>query len=145
MKKDYGIHNIGQISRYCYFAGLGIGVLGIACIIVISVLDIPISQIIPTCTFYAATGYYCPGCGGTRAVIALLQGNLIASWHYHPFVIYMAIYYILYEISHTLDIITRGKVRGLRFCPPYFYVGIALIIIQWIIKNYLRFRYGFSL
>jgi hypothetical protein len=29
----------------------------------------------PTCMFHAATGLYCPGCGATRALYALLHGN----------------------------------------------------------------------
>ena len=30
----------------------------------------------PVCPIYAWTGLLCPGCGGTRAVAALLHGNL---------------------------------------------------------------------
>lgn len=145
MCNDYGIHNLEQISKLCYYAGLGIGFIGLTCMILISAFNISISEIIPECVFHAATGYYCPGCGGTRAVIALLHGDLLTSWYYHPFVIYMTIYYFLYEISNSFSIVTRGRVRGLRFCPLVFYIGIVIIIAQWLIKNYLRFRYGFTL
>jgi hypothetical protein len=31
----------------------------------------------PTCMFHAATGLYCPGCGATRALYALLHGNFL--------------------------------------------------------------------
>jgi hypothetical protein len=34
----------------------------------------------PACPIHALTGLLCPGCGGTRAVLALLHGDLIGAW-----------------------------------------------------------------
>ena len=31
------------------------------------------------CPIHAVTGWYCPGCGGTRAVGALLRGDLVGA------------------------------------------------------------------
>ena len=31
------------------------------------------------CPIHAVTGWYCPGCGGTRAVGALLRGDVVAA------------------------------------------------------------------
>ena len=42
------------------------------------------------CLFQMMTGLYCPGCGGTRAVRALLSGHPVLSFLYHPVVPYMA-------------------------------------------------------
>ena len=41
------------------------------------------------CLFHFFTGFYCPGCGGTRAVRLLLKGDLAGSFQYHPFVLYV--------------------------------------------------------
>ena len=35
----------------------------------------------PICPFYWATGLYCPGCGGLRAVHALAHGDLVTAVH----------------------------------------------------------------
>ena len=40
----------------------------------------------PPCLFHLATGYYCPGCGGTRAITSLLHGQILNSFLYHPVV-----------------------------------------------------------
>lgn len=39
------------------------------------------------CLFAAVTGTACPGCGLTRAVLALVAGNFTDSWRYHPLAI----------------------------------------------------------
>lgn len=94
------------------------------------------------CRFRALTGYYCPGCGGTRAVDALIRGQIIASLRYHPAVLYVFIGVIIFSLSHTLNILTRKKIRALLFRESFFYVMIGLIALQWIIKNAIYFFTG---
>ena len=36
------------------------------------------------CIFSRITGYPCPGCGMTRAVLAVLRGDLRAAFSFHP-------------------------------------------------------------
>ena len=37
------------------------------------------------CIFKGVTGIPCPGCGMTRAYLAILQGEFSTAWRYHPF------------------------------------------------------------
>ena len=39
------------------------------------------------CPVKFVTGISCPGCGMTRAAIALVQLDFAASWHWHPMLI----------------------------------------------------------
>lgn len=41
----------------------------------------------PPCTFYEVTGWHCPGCGGTRAAHALLQGHWWAAVCWNPLLV----------------------------------------------------------
>lgn len=40
--------------------------------------------LLPACPIHRLTGLLCPGCGGTRALIALLHGDLLSAWHRNP-------------------------------------------------------------
>lgn len=41
----------------------------------------PHAKWLPRCMFHQMTGLYCPGCGATRALSAMLHGDLKASLH----------------------------------------------------------------
>lgn len=43
------------------------------------------------CPFRRCTGGYCPGCGMTRSAGRLVRGDLVGSWHRHPFVLLAAL------------------------------------------------------
>ena len=44
----------------------------------------------PQCPFYRLTHLYCPGCGATRALAALLHGRLLEAAHFNLFVVALA-------------------------------------------------------
>lgn len=86
------------------------------------------------CSFREATGLYCPGCGGTRAFLALLEGDIVKSFIYHPAVLYIAGGIFLFILSHSLNIIFPKKIEAFKIKPLFFYILIAIILIQWIVK-----------
>ena len=52
---------------------------------------------LPSCYLYELTGIYCPGCGCTRAVYALIHGDVILSLKQNPLVIVsLAALFVLY-------------------------------------------------
>lgn len=74
---------------------------------ILHVLDLEwIAQGAP-CFIYSLTGWYCPGCGGTRAVKALLCGRLFDSIYYHPAVPYLAIWTIIFCAGKVFTICQR--------------------------------------
>ncbi|MBR4253967.1 MAG: DUF2752 domain-containing protein [Lentisphaeria bacterium] len=75
MKKRFGRQEV-----------LALGVLLVlgaaACIILlIAPPGSPHSKWLPKCMFHQWTGLYCPGCGSTRALSAMLHGDVKASLH----------------------------------------------------------------
>lgn len=86
----------------------------------------------PPCPFYALTGFYCPGCGMTRAVAALARLELLKSACYHPAVLYFVLLYPCFLLYETV----RRRIGG-RVFPvlPCIYGGIGLLFLQFIWKN----------
>ena len=50
------------------------------------------------CVFKKTVGLYCPGCGGTRALKALLSGHPLLSLYAHPAVLYFAVFYVVFML-----------------------------------------------
>ena len=102
------------------------------------------------CLFRSLTGLYCPGCGGTRAVRYLLQGEIGRSLWYHPLVGYMAVVIVLE--SGAWAVRTWGRKKGrdgtVRFLGHYemeVYVGIGIATVNWAVKNLALFWWGAEL
>lgn len=45
------------------------------------------TTIFPPCPFLHITGWQCPGCGGTRSMFSLLNGDIITSLQMNPIVV----------------------------------------------------------
>ncbi len=48
------------------------------------------------CVFRRVTGHWCPGCGLTRGVLAMLRGNVTTSFAYHPLAIVFLVQFVAY-------------------------------------------------
>jgi hypothetical protein len=132
-----------RFSRIAYYVCLGLlAALGILCVIA-HFWGFQLAGRIPgKCVLHEMTGYYCPGCGGTRAVDALLKGQLVKSFLFHPVVVYTLAGMLAFVVSHTLNILTREKIPAMMFRVQFFYVMIGVILLQWIIKNAIYFFTG---
>lgn len=92
------------------------------------------------CVFFNLYGYYCPGCGGSRSLNALLNFNLIKSFIYYPAIPYAALLILDIDIRLLVSIIRgENKVSGFRL---YSFVGIPIIImLNFFVRNILL-RFG---
>jgi hypothetical protein len=89
----------------------------------------------PVCPLFSATGLNCPGCGMTRAVHALIHGDISGAFHFNAiFPIYAFIFGYLF-IS-TLLMVVRG--RGLQykiFKPGLMYSLLTIAILFGVLRN----------
>lgn len=95
-----------------------------------------VTQLLPPCFFYSLTGLYCPGCGGTRAVLELLHGHVLLSLWYHPIVVYAAGLYSWYLLTNTIEWMSHGRLSiGIRYHRWYGIVAVILVIANCILRN----------
>lgn len=92
------------------------------------------------CLFHLITGFYCPGCGGTRAVRMLIHGRVLASFCYHPFVPYAA-FALAVEMGFFV-VALAGKRRGMRYMdgllrryPKWVGIAVWVVGVNWVVKN----------
>lgn len=93
----------------------------------------------PFCKFQAVFHLYCPGCGGTRSLRALLHGDLISS-----FLIYPPIPLSLPVIGYAESLLFIGARRGdpryiLRFNPIALAIPALIVVAFFFIRNALLF------
>lgn len=88
------------------------------------------------CLFHLLTGYYCPGCGGTRAVRYLLQGEIWKSIQYHPLVAYMAAIVTIELVRLIFDKAQKRFTGYQKRYEMFVWIGVVVILVNWGIKNY---------
>ena len=95
-----------------------------------------ISQYFPECILYSRTGIYCPGCGNTRSVKALLRGKIVLSLRNNaavPFLSLLAV--LLYG-----ETVCRFFGISVRFLPRKLFFWIYIIIIfmvYYVLRNFI--------
>ena len=102
------------------------------------------AELIPPnrCSFLHNTGLYCAGCGGTRAILYLLEGEIFHSFIHHPVVLFIAIGLLYFILAHTWAIISKDEKKRPLIKAWYFYGLAAVILIQFFAKNYLVISEG---
>lgn len=84
------------------------------------------------CPFRKLTGVPCPGCGMSRAWLAVLHGNFKEAFHYHPlfWIIPVLMIFILWD----------GQIFSSQKANSLFAVGLAAAVgICWIIRLIMYF------
>ena len=103
------------------------------------------SPTISACWFYSEFHIYCPGCGCTRALIAMLPGNVITSLYYNPAVLLTSLLIGAYLLSQTLWRLLgkRGPVLHYRawWMPALF----ILLAANCLLRNVLWWGFGIPL
>ena len=95
-------------------------------------------RLFPSCMIRRIWGIYCPGCGGTRAIAALLRGDFLTSFVCHPLVPYTAVVGGWFLASQTLERASRHRIKiGMHYRDGYVWAALAIVVANFLVKNLL--------
>ena len=110
--------------------------LGIAYVIFIKITG----WMIP-CPIKLVTGNYCPGCGVSRMLLALLRMDFEAAYHANPLLFFLFPVILLYGLVKGIQFVKTGKEQQSRVEQIGIFLVCIVTIAFWVMRNTEKFSY----
>ena len=88
---------------------------------------------------------YCPGCGGTRALIALARGQLGTALRYHPPVVITLALAGAYLLTQTVWRLRGRRGWALHYRPWWPAAIVGLFLVNCLARNVLWLGFGIAM
>jgi len=122
-------------------------VIGGTALFMICIMLLQRYDILPSipCGVHEFLKVYCPGCGGTRALFALLHGQILESLICNPAIIFGAALIVYYETGVILTLVKRdGKLYFYQKCG-LLYGYLVVVIVFAIARDWLLIGFHIDL
>lgn len=97
----------------------------------------------PPCPFKYLTGWYCPGCGSTRALHHLLQGRFAAAFGYNPLMVFCVPFLLVNGAARVLPA-GRRRLFDERSLSPVVIVCILICVVLFgVLRNLPMYPFSF--
>ena len=100
---------------------------------------------ISSCWIWKHLHLYCPGCGGTRALIALFHGRFLRALWYHPAFALGVVWWIVYMVSQTIWRLRGHKGWVLRYSDRWLIGWVLVAGINCVVRNLLLVTLGIGM
>ena len=127
---------LGTIDRTFYETGKWILAAAIAAAIFIWVFGDSWLVRVPDCYFETITGLYCPGCGSTRAIRALLNGQIKQAFLFNPLLFILgppSVFVVIYE--YLRFVFPKMQLKPVILPWKLERVIVAIILVYWVLRN----------
>ena len=94
----------------------------------------------PVCLFHELTGWNCPGCGGTRAVYALLHGNFALALKDNALFVVVLAAAVAHGIWFAAKRIRRRPI-GEFFPATILWAMLAIAVVFTVLRNLPAFAF----
>jgi hypothetical protein len=105
---------------------------------------IPFDHLPSTCTFVHVTGYPCPTCGMTRAMVAIGKGNWHRAYIMNPMSFFLTSFLGLVWLGLIYDSVIRNRMLLYNYLRQklgwIIGAGFAIIMIFGVIRIYMLAR-----
>ena len=99
-----------------------------------AIVQFTASGFYPDCMWRRTMGLLCPGCGNTRAVLAILHGDLLTSLRYNPSILILCIVLL----GFYGELVSTACGRHVKIVPRSYvllYGVLGLLAVYWILRN----------
>jgi len=130
---DMGLH-LSRMQRLVSYAPLAaLGTLAVGAAVVLRRIDpnMP-GNPLPPCVLYSLTGIYCPGCGSTRCLHALVHFDLPQAFSMNPLLVLslVPITLLALQIAHLLPARLQGLAEFFAKPLPWAVVLISYALLR---------------
>ena len=92
---------------------------------------------LPECNFYKWTGLYCPGCGDTRAVIALMNGDILLSLRQNALMVLLLLILAAMYIELLLKVVFEKRFKSPIFNLKFLCIFLILFAVYSVVRNFI--------
>ncbi len=109
--------------------------LGFLGAVLLYLVDPTAARWFPVCPFRELTGLHCPGCGTSRALHALVHGDLVTALDNNLLSMLFLPVLAWTWLSWGLQSIGRKPLPALRWRPAALWTLLAVILVFWVARN----------
>lgn len=116
------------------------GIMGVLLLPIYMKVSAWISGVLGGCVLHRFF-IYCPLCGGTRAVAALVRFDFLAAWNYNAFVVILA--FLALGIDIWMWVRYFQKKEPLIIVPRWSWVSFCVLLVAYfLLRNVLMIFFG---
>ena len=94
------------------------------------------------CLFHLITGFYCPGCGTTRLVFALLNGHVSEAYNYNRLFFILLPFIVMYGVYKIYIYILDKEDKIICKIPNVLiYMLLFIVMMFGVLRNIDNFSY----
>jgi hypothetical protein len=112
-----------------------VGVAALGVLAVVAARNPNVAGSYPICPFHAMTGLDCPGCGATRGLYELVNGNVIGVADSN-LLLAVALPFLVWRYLRWTAV-RAGRAQPIaRLAPPFVLIAVVVLVVAfWIVRN----------
>ena len=87
------------------------------------------------CLFHSLTGLLCPGCGITRMILSIFQGNFLVAFCYNKFLFLSFPIFVILFIDYVICIIRNVKPLYQKIPKNICYIYLVCLLVFTVLRN----------
>lgn len=95
-----------------------------------------VADYILSCPVYDLTGLYCPGCGGTRSLTALLHGKILLAFHENPITPLLLLFLLAVYAEQAAKLFGK-RIRLYPRSHVFWYTLLGMQLTWAVLRNFI--------